>query len=154
MLAANDAILFYKTNDPYFEFTNFAKFPIKIDDKVWPTSEHYFQAQKFSPKYPDLVEQVRQFSKPREAFDAARTYKEYVRNDWQDIKESIMKKALFAKFTQHQKLTELLLATGDRGLIENSPYDNYWGNGGSGGSGQNRLGILLMELRTELRAAH
>ena len=61
-----------------------------------------------------------------------------------------MYKALLAKFTQHNDLKKLLLGTGERKLIEHSPYDSYWGDGGNG-TGMNRLGELLMRLRCELR---
>ncbi len=40
-------INFYSTGDDYGDFSNFAAWPIKVDGKTWPTSEHYFQAQKF-----------------------------------------------------------------------------------------------------------
>ena len=40
-------INFYSTSDDYGDFANFAARPIKVDGKTWPTSEHYFQAQKF-----------------------------------------------------------------------------------------------------------
>ena len=33
-------VLFYGTSDPYGEFSNFAPFPFRLKDKVWPTSEH------------------------------------------------------------------------------------------------------------------
>ena len=58
--------------------------------------------------------------------------------------------ALYAKFTQHERLTKMLLDTGDRKLVEHTTRDSYWGDGGDG-SGQNRLGKLLMKLREELR---
>jgi len=41
-------ILFYATDKPYGEFSNFSRHPIDVDGVVWPTSEHYFQAQKFA----------------------------------------------------------------------------------------------------------
>ncbi len=41
-------INFYLTDDPYGEFSNFASFPIQLNGKIWPTTEHYFQAQKFA----------------------------------------------------------------------------------------------------------
>lgn len=40
-------INFYSTSDDYGDFSNFAARPIKVDGNTWPTSEHYFQAQKF-----------------------------------------------------------------------------------------------------------
>ena len=50
--------------------------------------------------------------------------------------------ALYAKFTQHERLRKLLLETGDRKLVEHTCQDSYWGDGGDG-SGQNRLRKLL-----------
>ena len=47
-LTIPSAILFYDKGQPYYEFTNFQEgYPLNIDGKIWPTSEHYFQAQKF-----------------------------------------------------------------------------------------------------------
>ena len=60
-----------------------------------------------------------------------------------------MRRALRTKFEQHSKLKSLLLSTGDAELIEHTRNDSYWADGGDG-SGKNRLGILLMELRAEL----
>ena len=60
-----------------------------------------------------------------------------------------MFKALQAKFTQHEYLRRMLVETKERKLVERSPYDSYWGDGGDG-SGKNRLGELLMKLRGDL----
>jgi len=49
------------------------------------------------------------------------------------------------------ELRELLLGTGHRELVEASPFDHYWGCGADG-SGQNRLGRLLMKIREEFRS--
>ena len=58
--------------------------------------------------------------------------------------------ALKAKFTQHQELQKLLLDTENNLLIEHTELDNYWGDGGNG-KGKNKLGKLLMKLRTAFR---
>lgn len=60
-------IKFYDKNAPYFEFTNFAPFPIYIEGKKWPTVEHYFQAQKFQGT--NFEEIVRHLETPRKAFE-------------------------------------------------------------------------------------
>jgi len=62
-----------------------------------------------------------------------------------------MYEALRRKFNAHSDLKVKLLATGNSKLIEHTPRDSYWGDGGNG-SGKNRLGILLMRLRDELRS--
>ena len=54
------------------------------------------------------------------------------------------------KFTQSQDLKDKILGTGNRKLIEHTDRDKYWGDGGNG-EGQNRLGIILMKVRDELR---
>ena len=41
------SILFYKINEEYGCFSNFAHYDFELDGKKWMTSEHYFQAQKF-----------------------------------------------------------------------------------------------------------
>ncbi len=66
------------------------------------------------------------------------------------MKIEVMYKALLAKFSQNEELKDLLGMTGNRVLIEDSPHDSYWGNGGDG-TGHNMLGKLLMKVREELR---
>lgn len=61
-----------------------------------------------------------------------------------------MHEAVRAKFTQHGELREYLLGTGDARLVEHTESDAYWGDGGDG-SGRNRLGEILMQVRSELR---
>ncbi len=39
---------FYSVSDEFGYFSNFAAYPIRLDGQSWPTSEHYFQAQKFA----------------------------------------------------------------------------------------------------------
>ena len=53
---------------------------------------------------------------------------------------------LRAKFGQHAALRNLLVETGSAELIEHTENDSFWADGGDG-SGQNMLGVLLMELR-------
>ena len=62
-----------------------------------------------------------------------------------------MYEGLRYKFTQNENLKAKLLETGNRKLIEHTENDKYWADGGGDGKGQNRLGILLMKLRDELR---
>lgn len=73
-----------------------------------------------------------------------------LRPDWESVKDDIMREALIAKFSQHSNLRKLLLDTEDSHIVEHTKNDAYWGDGGNG-SGQNRLGQLLMEVRSELQ---
>jgi N-glycosidase YbiA len=145
-----ERIDFYSPRDPYGEFSNFARFRIFLKGKSWPTSEHYFQAQKFAGT--EHEELVRLAPSPKEAAELGRERKRPLRADWQAVKEPVMLEALCAKFTQHEELRTLLLGTGDALLVERTANDAYWGDGGDG-SGKNRLGHLLMQVRSELRGS-
>lgn len=85
-----------------------------------------------------------------EAARMGRSRKKPLRKDWESVKDQIMRKAVLAKFTQHDDLQELLLSTGDAKLVEHTTNDSYWGDG-SDGSGKNMLGRILMEVREQLR---
>ena len=71
-----------------------------------------------------------------------------IRPDWNDVRIHIMETALKQKFIQNKQLLELLINTGSKIIVENSPRDNFWGIG-KDGKGQNNLGKLLMKLRTQ-----
>lgn len=141
-----DRILFYHKHEDCYEFTNFYECWIELDDKFWRSTEHYFQAQKFVGT--PLVEHIRNAPSAREAFELSRDPEIafWKRGDWESVRDKIMKKALLAKFTQRKSLLEKLKSTGSKKLIENAPWDNYWGCGPYG-DGQNKLGELLMEIR-------
>ncbi|MGH6735246.1 MAG: adenylate/guanylate cyclase domain-containing protein [Methyloceanibacter sp.] len=141
-------IRFFSKSDRYREFSNFANYPILIDGTVWPTSEHYYQAQKFDE--PDRQERIRQLPNAAAAKRYASKYKGHIRPDWDAMKDAIMERALRAKFTQHETLRDLLVGSGEEKIEEDSPKDRYWGTGPDG-AGQNKLGQMLMRLRAELR---
>jgi ribA/ribD-fused uncharacterized protein len=143
-------INFYSTAGEYGCFSNFSKHAVHLKGERWPTTEHYFQAQKFAGT--EHEGEVRKCKTAREAANLGRSRKLPLRRDWEGVKDAVMREALRAKFTQHEELKEVLLGTGDAKLVEHTANDSYWGDGGDG-SGKNRLGQLLMQLRAELRAA-
>lgn len=141
-------IYFYTTRDKYGCFSNFSSHGFELDGVYWPTSEHYFQAQKFAGT--PHVEQIRQVKTAKDAAKMGRDRKRPLRPDWEQVKDDIMRKAVLRKFETHADIREILLATGDELIVENSPIDYYWGCGADG-SGKNRLGQILMEVREILR---
>lgn len=147
-LPAKGAIRFYSVSDPYGEFSNFAPYEITLDGKTWPTSEHYFQANKFED--PKEREAIRRANSPDLAARMGRDRKKKLRRDWDSRRVNVMREAVRAKFTQHGDLRALLLGTGDAKLVEHTANDSYWGDGGDG-KGQNMLGQILMQVRAELR---
>ena len=104
------AIYFYKISDEYGCFSNFAHYGFELDGKWWQTSEHYFQAQKFwGTKY---EEQIRLLDNPMKAAEMGRSRSLPLREDWEQVKDEVMRKAVFAKFSQNNELKNILLNTG------------------------------------------
>jgi N-glycosidase YbiA len=147
---SRQAILFYSTKDAYGEFSNFAAFPIELDGRTWPTSEHYFQAQKFAGT--EHEELIRTTLSPMTVAKMGRDRQRPLRSDWEEVKDRIMHEAVQAKFDQHPRLAAMLIETGDTEIVEHTVNDAYWGDGGDG-KGVNRLGQILMQVRAEILQA-
>jgi ribA/ribD-fused uncharacterized protein len=147
--ASDEVIYFYSKTATYYELSNFSPHGFQLDGGYWPTVEHYFQAQKF-PSHQAYQERIRLARSPKDAKALGRSRKVPLRPDWEEVKDEVMRQALRAKFLAHPRLAAMLLGTQGRQLIENAPSDYYWGCG-STGTGKNRLGSLLMELRAALR---
>ncbi|KXX67044.1 NADAR family protein [Flammeovirga sp. SJP92] len=143
-----EEIKFYSENAKWGEFSNFALFSVKIKGKLWSTSEHYFQAQKFEDKA--YQEKIRKSASPMKAAELGRSRKVRIKKNWDNMKDNVMYEAVLEKFSQHYELKELLLSTNDALLIEHTENDAYWGDAGDG-SGKNRLGKILMKVREKLR---
>jgi hypothetical protein len=144
-----DVIQFYRIHDPYGCFSNYAPYPVEIDGLLWPTTEHYYQAQKFDDV--QYRERIRRDRHPAGAKARGNNRRVPIRPDWDAVRVGVMRTAVRAKLAQHPEVAAMLLSTGDALLVEHSPKDPFWTDGGDG-SGANTLGRLLMELRTELRA--
>jgi len=137
-------IYFYKPDKPYGVFSNFYLSPFQMNGLTWKTTEHYFQAMKFEgTKHFYLINEV---EKPMMAAHMGKERFRPLRSDWETVKDSIMYRALKAKFDSKEDLKKILLSTGDAQLIEHTSNDNYWADGGDG-TGLNKLGVLLMKLR-------
>jgi hypothetical protein len=142
-------IYFYSDRErPYGCFSNFSRHGFVLDGNYWPTSEHYFQGQKFAGTPHE--DQIRAAPTPKIAAEMGRDRKRPLRPDWEQVKDDVMRRAVRAKFQTHADIREILLGTGDAPLVENAPGDYYWGCG-KDGSGKNRLGQILMEVREALR---
>ena len=141
-------IHFYDESHDYGWLSNFASCPIFLDGKLWPTTEHYYQAMKYAGQ--PYEETVRSAHSPMVSKTLTRDPQHPPRADWDAVKDHAMLAALRAKFTQYTHLRTLLLGTGDALLVEHTANDSYWGDGGDG-SGKNMLGTLLMRVRGELR---
>lgn len=151
--SAMKEIRFYRASEkPYGVFSNLYRRPITFEDRVYPTSEHAYQAGKARK------EEVREWlmAAPSPALLAMAAHGLYqwdIAPDWSRIKFDRMRGVLMAKFTQHPDLSAILLDTKDAVLIETATVDNavnrLWGEV-PGKGGKNMLGVLLMEVREHL----
>jgi ribA/ribD-fused uncharacterized protein len=144
-------IYFYKVQEAYGYFSNFSPHQIKMAGQMWPTVEHYYQAQKFVGT-PDesIIPRIRGAATPEEAAALGRDQQRILRSDWDLAKVNIMRAAVLTKFLTHLEIQTLLLSTGDQLIVEDSPTDYFWGCGADQ-SGQNHLGQILMSVRQEIR---
>jgi ribA/ribD-fused uncharacterized protein len=142
-------IYFYSsTENSYGCFSNFSRHGFELDGVYWPTSEHFFQAQKFVGT--PYAETIRQAKTPKQAAEMGRDPARPLRADWEQVKDDVMRRGVLRKFETHADIRSVLLSTGDELIVENAPGDYYWGCGRDG-TGQNRLGQILMEVRQRLR---
>jgi ribA/ribD-fused uncharacterized protein len=145
-----NTIYFYKAKDEYGCFSNFSPHGFELEGKWYPTSEHYYQAQKFITTDKELSETIIQAKTPLETAKIGRNISHPLRQDWEKVKDKIMLKGVLKKFTIHKDIQKILLDTGDDLIVENSPTDYYWGCGADG-TGKNQLGLTLIKVRMLLR---
>jgi ribA/ribD-fused uncharacterized protein len=129
----------------YRFLSNFADSPVKCYNRIVPTVEHAYQAYKAdNPRDCDLICGARS---PGVAKKLGRQIS--IRSDWDSVKDNMMLLLLREKF-ENIELGLKLLDTEDALLIEGNAWgDRYWGK--CNGTGLNKLGILLMQVRSEMR---
>lgn len=116
--------------------------PVGNETLTFQNTEAAFQAMKDMSKAKEFCG-----LSPSEAKRKGRRVS--LRLDWESVKDNVMRIVLRCKFTQNPELADMLVATGDAELVEGNTWnDRYWGV--CDGQGKNKLGQLLMELRTEL----
>jgi ribA/ribD-fused uncharacterized protein len=141
-----DKILFFEGR--WYMFSNFSAFAVYYDNFLWMTAEHAYQAAKFED--PETRRHIRNAHSAHEAKQLAKVFRHEADKDWPQRKLGVMEEILRAKLTQHDYVARQLWETGDREIVEDSPYDSFWGSG-SDGKGENHLGKIWMKLRTEIQ---
>ena len=87
-------IYFYGSKEPYWEFSNFSRYGITLDNEWWRTSEHYFQAQKFVKTDAVWAAKIRGIEKPRDAASMGRDRNHSIAPDWETTKDDVMRRAV------------------------------------------------------------
>lgn len=138
--------------------------PLLTPDKIYvPTSEHFYMAARFKDKKDRIaIAQVRAdddddrvFADGLAAKNLAHGFIEEGRPHFSSPYERVqfMHRAIFTKFVTNPNLARKLLNTGDQKLVEGNSWDDrFWGvSPAEGGTGNNYLGIVLMNMRQKLR---
>jgi len=146
----------------YKVFSNFHKVKkLKINGKVYTTTEQYFMEQK-ALLFGDITSanKIMNTSSPKIARALGRKVKNFNEYIWNQNKLTIMKTANLEKYKQNPQLLAVLLNTDDKGIVEAAPWDAIWGVGMNANDakeapvdewGQNLLGKILVEVRDELK---
>lgn len=137
----------------YNWLSNFYPCNILYNGEKYHSVEAAFQAQKCVD-----ADEKKLFTKIQTGAEAKKLGARIVmRSDWEQVKEQIMYELLLCKFRDNVDLKEKLLATGTAILIEGNWWkDKFWGvcpvGGEPGIDGLNKLGELLMKVRTEFES--
>jgi len=121
-----------------------------LDDKLWATIEHYFQAMKFETVSPDYFEKIRLCDSPKQARKLGRSRFKKIRPDWLKVKRVVMTRAVYTTCRAHPEVAQVLLGSGESKILENSQYDYYWGCGRDR-LAENTYGKVLMDVRAKIK---
>lgn len=147
--------IFKKTHEQWGEYSNMASgFPIVVNNTIIRSSEALYQALKFTA-HPDVQKKIISEKSPMTAKMVAKPYKSLIRSDFESKKIIFMKWCVRAKLlNNYDKFSEILLASENRIIVEESRRDNFWGAKRLDNNkliGINVLGRILIELREELK---
>jgi len=146
----------------YRSFSNEAEYPIQINDVKYPSVEHYYQAQKAETfKDSEIKDKIMATPSAKAVKALGKKVKNFVKEIWDDQRDSIMIRGVRAKFVQHPELQKKLLETESKQIGEADARNSYWGIGTSMDTeksadpskwkGQNKMGKILMTLRDEFK---
>lgn len=149
------SVVFLKTKERFGGLSNMAPgFPLRVNGVRIRTSEALYQACRF-PHMPEVQQLIIGENSPMTAKMRSKPYRRVSRHDWDFVRVKIMRWCLRVKLAQNwREFGRLLLATGDRPIVEQSRKDDFWGaKVADDGAlvGMNVLGRLLMELREQLK---
>lgn len=166
MTNANEIIGFHLTTEPHGCFSNWFSSKFTYAGIQYNCVEQYMMAQKVAlgHRY-DLQQEIMESSDPAKikALGGKDSFPEFmnIKSMWEKNCRHIVKRGVKAKFQQNPDMLQELLDTGDALLCECARQDKIWGIGISlqnpawhdisNWNGNNYLGIVLMEVREELR---
>ncbi len=148
-----DVIVFKSTKANFGGLSNMAAgYSLRVNDIIIPSAEALYQACRF-PLFPSIQQEIIEQNSPMTAKMISRKYLKYSRQDWEEVKYSIMYWVLKVKLSQNfEKFSRVILKTGNKPIVELSNKDKDWAAVEYQKNilvGKNALGRLLMQLREE-----
>lgn len=142
-------------------FSQWFPCPFTVDEVRYPTAEHYMMAEKARLfKDEENLEKILTAPSPALAKKLGRLVKNFNVQIWSERSFEIVTKGNLEKFKQNSDYKEFLLQTGNKVIVEASPFDKIWGIGMKQQNekihnpllwnGLNLLGFALMKARDEL----
>ena len=131
----------------YRWLSNFVPVKIQIEDIFYTSVEHAYQSAKTDDT--DWKEYCRLEDNPTIVKRQSKNV--ILRKDWETVKDLIMMELLRQKYSQ-EPYRQLLLDTKNEQIQEGNWWgDDYWGIDLRTGKGQNKLGKMIMKIRTEIK---
>jgi ribA/ribD-fused uncharacterized protein len=147
-----NSCIFKKNNEEFGALSNMATgFPLRVNGINIKTTEALYQACRF-PHLPEIQQKIIEQKSPMAVKMISNANKKKSREDWDNIRLKVMKWCIQVKLAQNfVSFGSMLHETGLKNIVENSAKDNFWGaipnEEGTGFTGKNALGRLLMDLR-------
>lgn len=165
---ANEIVFFWKQYGQHGYLTNWYSHTGFNGAKQGKRTHYYYNTEQWMMywkaclfKDNEIATQILKTSDPKTIKALGRQVKGFRWEVWEQNARSIVYEGCLLKFSQNPSLKRLLLSTGDKLLVEASPYDKLWGIGLDEYTalktpkpewpGKNWLGICLMAIRDHLR---
>ena len=133
----------------------------EVDGQIYNCSEQFMMAEK-ARLFGDeaVLQKILITDNPKDIKALGREVHNFDSNKWAAVSKEVVVKGNLHKFAQNISLFSYLHDTGDKVLVEASPYDTIWGIGMKESDsgimnphnwrGTNKLGFALMEVRNLL----
>lgn len=146
----NSLVTFHDAHDPqYGVLSPLSPHPLVVRHQQYPSLHHYFLCERFagSPAVAKLQNAASVWELERLVTEAEE--QRWQRADWNRVKIDAMLLGAYCKFKQNDGPRRVLLETEQAVLVDHTPLDDFWGDGGDG-SGKNIMGVVLMAVRERL----
>lgn len=135
----------------YYMLSNWSAHSIIIDGVEYKTVDHAYHAAKFDD--PKIKLKISTANSPLMAKKVASDFSHLQKQLTQEDRIKIVKRLNIIKVNQHKEVSDALIKSGHAEIIEDSPFDDFWGIGADG-KGRNEMGKIWMEIREQILSSN